>query len=69
MEDTGRFYRAGERLQPWPGAPFNLGCLAELGDVTLRPRAPAVEDAVFHRRRARRLGVVPAPPETSRKAA
>ncbi|MFO7674918.1 MAG: hypothetical protein R6X12_01170 [bacterium] len=44
-----------------PGAPFNVGCLAEIGEVSLRPRAPAVEDAVFHRRKARLLGVVPAP--------
>jgi hypothetical protein len=49
------------RLVERPGAPFNVGCLADIGEVTRRPRAPAIEDARFHLRRARRLGVISAP--------
>ncbi|HDQ99168.1 MAG TPA: hypothetical protein ENN51_02630 [candidate division WOR-3 bacterium] len=49
------------KLVERPGAPFNIGCLADIGAVTLRPRAPAIEDARFNSRRARRLGAIPAP--------
>ncbi len=44
-----------------PGAPFNMACLVDIGDVQPRGRAPAVEDARFRRRNAKRIGVIPAP--------
>jgi hypothetical protein len=52
------------QLRRWlvdePNAPFNMGCLADIGEVRVRHRPPAVEDAVFQRRNARKLGDVPA---------
>ncbi|UCG42809.1 MAG: hypothetical protein JSU73_13270 [candidate division WOR-3 bacterium] len=56
-------FRRGQ-LRRWlvdePGAPFNMGCLADIGDARVRHRPPAVEDAVFQRRNAHKLGDVPA---------
>jgi hypothetical protein len=37
-----------------------MGCLADIGEVRFKNRPPAVEDAVFQRRNARKLGDVPA---------
>lgn len=52
------------QLRRWlvdePDAPFNMGCLADIGETRAKGKPPAVEDVVFRRSRARKLGDMPA---------